>query len=124
MGGGDDAAQHSFGGLTYSERGKCLIQPDGTQVTLRAKSLAVFKYLADRPGTVVNKEELIAAVWPGVTVTDDSLTQCIADIRRVFGEQRLDVLRTVPRQGYVLNADPLIKNGASTVNSLEDQPLP
>lgn len=105
MVGGGAAAQHWFSGLTYSERGKCLVQADGTQVALRAKSLTVFKYLADQPGTVVNKEDLIAAVWPGVTVTDDSLTQCIADIRRVLGEGAHETLRTVPRQGYVLVPD-------------------
>lgn len=89
--------QHWFGGLAYSDEGKCLVRRDGSQVALRAKSLAVFRYLAQSPGIVTSKDELIAAIWADVTVTDDSLTQCIADIRRVLGEHSRDVLRTSPR---------------------------
>ena len=39
-----------------------------------------------------------------MTVTDDSLTQCVSELRQVFGERAPHILRTVPRQGYVMAA--------------------
>ena len=41
------------------------------------------------------------AVWPGTFVTEDSITQCIRDIRRALGEDAAHLLRTVPRRGYL-----------------------
>lgn len=74
----------------------------GQQVDLRPRSLAVLRLLAKNAGRLVPKDEIIAEVWGDVVVTDDSLTQCIADIRRAIGDQEHRVLRTVPRRGYVL----------------------
>ena len=44
----------------------------------------------------------MAAVWPGIAVTDDSLVQAIGDIRRAIGDEARAVVRTVPRRGYRL----------------------
>ena len=74
----------------------------GTEVPLRAQAFAVLRYLAERPGRVVGKAELMDAVWPGVAVTDDSLVQAIGDIRRALGDEARAVIRTVPRRGYRL----------------------
>ena len=62
--------------------------------------------LAARRGETVDKDALHAAVWGDVAVTDDSLVQCIGDIRRALGPAR-GALRTVPREGYRLEAGPL-----------------
>ena len=90
-----------FADLTLdSEKGR-LIGPSG-DVALRAKSFAVLAHLARNAGRVVAKEELIAAVWPDVNVTEDSLTQCISDIRRALGPDSENLLRTIPRRGYLI----------------------
>jgi len=41
-------------------------------------------------------------IWSDATVTEDSLTQCIADIRRVIGDADRSIVRTIPRRGYLL----------------------
>jgi TolB-like protein/DNA-binding winged helix-turn-helix (wHTH) protein/tetratricopeptide (TPR) repeat protein len=74
----------------------------GNPVALRPQAFAVLRYLAEHPGRLVSKDELMAAVWPGVAVTDDSLVQCIHDIRRAIGDEAHAVLKTVPRRGYKL----------------------
>jgi TolB-like protein/Flp pilus assembly protein TadD len=51
------------------------------------------------------------AVWPGVIVTDDSITQCVAEIRRVLGEEGSQLLRTLPKRGYMLAAK--VEHGAA-----------
>jgi len=74
----------------------------GEQVELRPQSLAVLRLLAEKAGHLVHKKELMAEVWGDVVVTEDSLTQCIADIRKAIGDREHRVLRTVPRRGYLL----------------------
>ena len=74
----------------------------GEHVELRPRSLAVLRLLAEHAGRLVTKDDLIAKVWDDVAVTEDSLTQCIADIRRAIGDEERRVLRTMPRKGYML----------------------
>jgi len=60
------------------------------------------RLLAEQAGCLFRKDDMIAKVWDDVAVTEDSLTQCIADIRKAIGDQERRVLRTVPRKGYIL----------------------
>jgi TolB-like protein len=82
-----------------------LLDRAGARVDLRAHSLDLLLRLAANAGHVVSKDELLTAVWPGVCVTEDSLTQCISDIRKVIGDGGHDIVRTAPRKGYMLVAD-------------------
>jgi TolB-like protein/Tfp pilus assembly protein PilF len=75
---------------------------EGAHVELRPRSLAVLRLLAENAGHLVAKDILIEKVWDDVAVTEDSLTQCIADIRKAIGDEERRVLRTVPRKGYIL----------------------
>ncbi len=72
------------------------------EVPLRPKSFAVLTYLAERPGQLVTKDELMAAIWPDVVVTEGALTQCIIDVRRALGDR--EIIRTVPRRGFLFEA--------------------
>ena len=73
---------------------------------LRRQALDVLLTLGAHAGHVVPKEELMRRVWPNVVVSEDSLVQAIADIRRVLGKDAHRLVRTVPRRGYMLVADP------------------
>jgi TolB-like protein/DNA-binding winged helix-turn-helix (wHTH) protein len=74
--------------------------PEG-EIVLRRKSFDLLVYLVRHAGRVVPKDELMEAIWPDVAVTDDSLTQCIHDIRQSLGPSGAELLRTVPRRGYL-----------------------
>ncbi len=93
----------SLGDLTLDLSQGRLTGPEG-DVALRAKSFALLTHLVRHKGRVLTKEELMAAVWPDVTVTDESLTQCVHDLRRALGAGGAGLLRTIPRRGYVLDA--------------------
>lgn len=98
--------QIALGHLTLDlDRGT--LSRDGEMVGLRAKSFALLGHLASHAGQVVSKAELLDAVWPAVTVTEDSLTQAIRDIRRALGPDAARHLRTVARRGYVLDIAPV-----------------
>jgi adenylate cyclase len=79
----------------------------GHSVALRPQAFAVLRYLVERVGRLVTKDELMQALWPGLVVTDDSLVQCIHEIRRAFHDDDRLVLKTAPKRGYrlVLPAD-------------------
>ena len=49
-------------------------------VSLRPKTWDVLCYLAERPGVLVTKEELLDAVWTGISVTESTLTKSIGEI--------------------------------------------
>jgi TolB-like protein len=61
--------------------------------------------LARRPGELITKRDLNARVWPDISVTDDSLVQCIIEIRRALQDDGKRVVRTMPRRGYLLVVD-------------------
>jgi DNA-binding winged helix-turn-helix (wHTH) protein/predicted ATPase len=58
----------------------------GTPIALRPKTWAVLVYMAERPGALVTKEELLNAVWPDVSVTPDTLTKSIRELRLALGD--------------------------------------
>jgi TolB-like protein len=74
----------------------------GVRTKLQPRLASVLRYLAANAGTAVAKDELLETCWPGVVVTEDSLTQCISDLRRVLGDNDRDLIRTTPRCGYML----------------------
>ncbi len=97
----------TFRGFAFLTKYEQLQTVEGKAVDLRSQSAEVLSALAARPGEIVSKDALMRAVWPDTFVTDDSLTQCIADIRRALGDDEHVIVETFPKRGYRLNADPL-----------------
>jgi TolB-like protein len=81
----------------------CLVAGE-REIALRPKSFEVLRYLAENRGRLVSKDELFAAAWPGVSVTDESLSRCISDIRLALDDSGHQIIRTVPRRGYLFAA--------------------
>jgi DNA-binding winged helix-turn-helix (wHTH) protein len=79
----------------------------GQDISLRPKAFKVISHLAKNAGQLVAKQELCEAVWPNVTVSDDSLVQCIREIRQKLGDDDHTLIKTVARRGYLLNASVL-----------------
>ena len=96
----------TFRGFVFLASSNELRTVEGKAVNLRSQSVEVLSVLAARPGAIVSKDAMMQAVWPDTFVTEDSLTQCIADIRRALADDAHAIVETVPRRGYRLNADP------------------
>jgi DNA-binding winged helix-turn-helix (wHTH) protein len=73
-------------------------------VELRPKAFEVLRYLAENAGRLVAKKELYEAVWPNVIVSDDSIAQCIRELRNKLGDGNHSLIKTVSRRGYLLDA--------------------
>lgn len=80
------------------------IRRAGKTIPLRRKSFDVLVYLLERPRRVVTKSELLDAVWGGRIVTEGSLKHCLMEVRSAIGDSEHELIRTVPRRGYSLEA--------------------
>jgi TolB-like protein len=65
-----------------------------------------------KAGHPLSREELVGEVWPDVFVTDESLSRCISDIRQALSDDKQQLIKTLPRRGYVFTA-PVRTSGAS-----------
>jgi DNA-binding winged helix-turn-helix (wHTH) protein/tetratricopeptide (TPR) repeat protein len=74
-------------------------------IPLRPKTFDVLCLLAARPRQIVGKDELMAAVWPNVHVGDDSLFQCIRELRQALGDDERQLIKVVSGRGYRLDAE-------------------
>lgn len=84
---------------------RCEVRRGEDVVSLRPKAFALLTFLLERPRKVATKDELLAAVWSGLHVSDDSLKQCVSDLRHGLGATAARLVRTVPRRGYMLETD-------------------
>src|SRR6478736_3438261 len=95
----------SFAGVTLDLRRGCLRAADGAEVPLAPKPFDLLCVLVRQAGPTVSKDALLDAVWPGVHVTEASLFQAIREARRAIGDEEGRILRSVPRRGYLLDAE-------------------
>jgi adenylate cyclase len=72
-------------------------------IELRPKSFEMLRYFTEHARRVVSKSELLEALWPSVTVTEESLTRCISEIRRAIGDDLQKIIKTIPRRGYLFD---------------------
>jgi len=84
------------------------VRINGRSTNLRPKTFEVLRSLAERSGKLVSKDVLYREVWPDLAVSDDSLSQCIHELRQLLGDREHRLIRTVSRRGYVLDAVPAV----------------
>src|SRR5215470_15376987 len=80
------------------------LRVDEEDIELRPKAFEVLKYLTEDAGRLVGKQELYDAIWPNVIVSDDSIAQCIRELRGKLGDDDHSLIKTVSRRGYLLDA--------------------
>ncbi len=77
-----------FSGFELDSERAELRRPDGETIRLRPKTLEILRLLAGEAGRVLSKQQLMEAVWPNVHVGEDSLFQCIREIRTALGDDK------------------------------------
>ncbi len=98
-------AAYRFDRFTLDPDRGALLGPDGAELTLRPKSFALLQLFVENAGRLLDRDAIMTAVWPDVFVSDNSITQCVRDIRRAFGDESQTLVRTIPRRGYVFSAE-------------------
>ena len=101
----------------------------GALVPLSPKPTALLRYFLQHPGRLISKQELMESIWGGVVVTDDSLVQCVGELRSRLGGQGAGLITTHPRRGYmfealVVRAKPAKQGAPAAAGALEPEPAP
>jgi TolB-like protein len=105
---GTDAARgavYRFDRFTLDLVRGALLAAGGTEIGLRPKAFALLRQMVENAGRLIDRDEIMAAIWPGVVVTDDSVSQVVKEIRRALGDEEQRLLRTVPRRGFLFAAE-------------------
>ena len=78
------------------------ISREGETARVEARTMRLLLCLAEHAGEVVSIDDLLNQVWSDVTVTQDSVYQAVASLRRLLGDdpKRPTYIATVPRLGY------------------------
>ena len=93
----------SFAGREFDES-RLELRVNGKPVELELKPLEILVELLQHAGEVVTKDELLDAVWPGLTVVEGSLSTAIYKLRKALWDEESTIVVTVPRVGYRLEA--------------------
>lgn len=93
--------RYRFGPFTLDVAAYRLLRDD-VDVAVSPRLIDLLRYLVERPSALASKEELFAAIWPDVIVSDNALTQAISDLRQALGDSasRPAYVQTVARRGY------------------------
>jgi TolB-like protein/DNA-binding winged helix-turn-helix (wHTH) protein/cytochrome c-type biogenesis protein CcmH/NrfG len=92
-----------FASFTLDMEGGRLLAGD-EEVPLRPKTFAFLCYLVTNPGRLISKDELLGALWPNVVVTEDSVVQCVTELRRALDDHEQRLIKTMRRRGYRFDA--------------------
>ena len=102
-----NSAVYAFDGYRLDVE-KCLLYgAGGHSIPLKTKAFETLLFLVRNPGRVVERDEIMEAVWPGIVVEENNLTQHVSSLRRALGERKDDhrFILTVPGRGYRFVAD-------------------
>ena len=97
----------------------CLLEQDENgawrPVAVGSRALDVLTVLADRQGTLLSKEEIMAAAWPNTVVEDNNLSVQISALRRILDRDRAEgsCIQTIPGRGYRFVAPVVRTNSAA-----------
>ncbi|MEO7167910.1 MAG: winged helix-turn-helix domain-containing protein [Chthoniobacterales bacterium] len=111
------SARYEFGDFELDPTSRQLSRRDGTFVPLTPRVFDTLLCLVQQRGKVLEKERLMAVVWPDSIVEENNLTQNISTLRRLLGDtpRSQRVIVTVPGRGYRFAAPVKILEGAANL---------
>ena len=112
---------YEFGPFTVQPDERLLLQ-EGRPVSLTPKAFDLLIQLIDRPGQLVGKQELMAALWPDTFVEETNLAYTMSALRRAIGDGQNgnQYIQTVPTRGYrfvspVMRKEPAVSITANRI---------
>jgi DNA-binding winged helix-turn-helix (wHTH) protein/TolB-like protein len=93
-----------FAGFAFDLVRSELKRADGSPIALRPKAELLLRHFLSDPGRLFTRDELMDVLWPATVVTDDSLVQCVGELRAALDDRGQALIRTVPKRGYRFEA--------------------
>lgn len=112
------AQRYAFGDFVLERSQHRVRHRDGTPLNLTPRLFSALLLLVENPGALLSKDALMLALWPGLVVEENNLSQVVSNLRRALGDdtQGSRYIQTVPRLGFRFVA-------AVTVLPDEDMPV-
>lgn len=78
------------------------LKRDGAPIEVNSRYLDALLLMVRNPGELITRDRFLDDVWSGIPVTDEALSQCIANLRRTLGDDATKprFIETVPKHGY------------------------
>lgn len=94
--------RYAFGDFVLERTQQRVLRRDGTDLGLTPRLFSALLLFVERAGELLDKDTLILAVWPGVVVEENNLSQVVSALRRALGDdvQGSRYIQTVPRRGF------------------------
>jgi DNA-binding winged helix-turn-helix (wHTH) protein/tetratricopeptide (TPR) repeat protein len=96
-----------FAGFELDQHRAELRGPNRESIKLRPKTFNILTLFVANPGRIISKQELLETVWPNVHVGEDSLFQCIREIRTALGDDQRRMIKLISGRGYMFDAEVL-----------------
>ncbi len=94
--------RYAFGDFILERSQQRVLRADGTELNLSPRLFSALLLFVERAGELLDKDVLMLAVWPGLVVEENNLSQVISGLRRALGDDTQDsrYIQTVPRRGF------------------------
>ena len=104
---GENSEIYEFDGYRLDLAKRLVFAADGSPRPLKPKAFETLQFLVKNPGRVIERDEILAAVWPDTVVEENNLNQHISTLRRLFGDTPNShrFIATVPGHGYKFVAE-------------------
>src|SRR6516165_10493928 len=104
-------AVYSYGAWEI-DAGRRELRSAGLPVPLSGRAFDILEVLVRSAGELVKKDELMAAVWPGMIVEENTLQSHISALRKAFGGGR-EILKTSSGRGYRLAGNWIVREASA-----------
>jgi len=93
-----------------------ILRERDNEIPLDPKPFELLLYLVRHSGSVVSRRELLDVLWPQGDANEDAVVHCVVEVRRALGEATRSprYLRTIPRRGYQLVAEVVVREPSET----------
>ena len=94
--------RYAFGDFMLERQQHRVRHRDGTLLNLTPRVFGALLMFVENPGDLLTKDVLLLALWPGLVVEENNLSQVVSALRRALGDdtQGSRYIQTVPRQGF------------------------
>src|SRR3982751_3528164 len=109
--------RYAFGEFVLEPSQQRVRRLDGETLNLMPRLFAALQLFIENAGKLLDKDTLMLALWPGLVVDENSLSQVVSGLRRALADDAVDshYIQTIPRKGFRFIA---------TVTVLPDQAVP
>jgi DNA-binding winged helix-turn-helix (wHTH) protein/TolB-like protein/Flp pilus assembly protein TadD len=113
--------RYAFGDFVLEPSQQRVRHVDGTLLNLTPRLFSALLLFVERAGELLDKDTLILALWPGLVVEENNLSQVISGLRRALGDdtQSSRYIETVPRRGFRFIAEVTTPSEGAQAQALE-----